>query len=79
VYILTERVEEVGHMAGLFFSYDRIARKTQFLTMDTLRDRKRQQVPFFIPLLLMRRYGIMNLSLHTMTEQEVLQFVAARA
>jgi type IV secretory pathway VirB6-like protein len=75
--IVSEAIDEVSHIAGLFFCYGRIARQAQFLTMDTFCDRKRQLIPFFIPLLFMRRNGIVYLGFHAMIQEILPQLIAA--
>jgi hypothetical protein len=39
-HFLTKRIKEVGNIAGLFVCHGRMARNTQFLTVDALGNRK---------------------------------------
>ena len=53
-----------------------MARDREFLSVDLLSDREREIVPIAVAMLLVWRYGIMNLSLYTIILKILLKAVA---
>ena len=68
-------IEEVGDKVGLFLCQGRMAGDAEFLRMNQFGDGQGQAIPISITPLFVRRDRIMNLRLHTVVAEILLQFV----